>query len=109
MDGQTNLSPVSRDEFPRLLEIWEAAVRATHHFLTESDIDSIRPIVANDAFPAVQLACVRDAFGRILGFLGTADGKIEMLFVDPEYHRQGIGRRLIDYAVNQRGTRAVDV
>jgi putative acetyltransferase len=109
MSGEQHMSAVSTAEFPRILEIWEAAVRATHDFLTETDIDFFRPLVLNEAFPAVHLACVRDACDRILGFIGTTDGTIEMLFIDPAFHRRGIGRQLVNYAVNTRGCRAVDV
>jgi len=36
--------PVSDDEDARLLELWESAVRATHHFLSESDIQFFKPL-----------------------------------------------------------------
>ena len=70
-------------ELPTLVEIWEAAVRATHHFLPESDLQVIKPLLREQYFPTVQLTCARDESGRILGFLGTSEGIVEMLFVDP--------------------------
>lgn len=92
-----------------LVEIWEAAVRATHHFLPESDLLVIKPLLRGQYFPAVQLTCARNESGRILGFVGTAEGLVEMLFVDPACHGQGVGKRLLLYAIDELGATRVDV
>ncbi|WP_342375191.1 GNAT family N-acetyltransferase [Myxococcus stipitatus] len=105
MEHLAALSPADRQ---RLVEIWEAAVRATHHFLTEEDIQFFKPLVRDTYLDVVRLTCLRDDEGRISGFIGTADGKVEMLFVDPARHGRGIGRALLEHAVAQ-GARAVDV
>lgn len=99
------LSPADRQ---RLTEVWEAAVRATHHFLGEDDIQFFKPLVRDAYLDSVRLACLRDAQGRILGFVGTADDKVEMLFVDPACHGRGIGRALMAHAL-AGGARSVDV
>lgn len=96
-------------ELSTLVEIWEAAVRATHHFLPESDLQVIKPLLRGQYFPAVQLTCARNESGQILGFVGTAEGLVEMLFVDPAYHGQGVGKRLMLYAINELGATRVDV
>ena len=41
---------VRLDDMPRLAEVWEASVRATHDFLDEADIDQFRPIVRDELF-----------------------------------------------------------
>ncbi|MDH1262468.1 GNAT family N-acetyltransferase [Pseudomonas sp. GD03944] len=96
-------------DFPRMLDVWEAAVRATHDFLPESDIELIRPLLSSQYFPNLALTCVRDASGQVVGFLGGAEGKVEMLFVDPAAHGQGIGRALLHHAIEQDGAHQVDV
>ena len=58
-------------------------------------------------FPQVQLSCIRAEDGRVAGFLGYAEGKVEMLFVDPHVHGTGIGRTLLD--VGYRVTVVADV
>ncbi len=55
------------------------------------------------------MSCFKDSNGRILGFIGVADFKIEMLFVDPDYIGQKIGRKLIEYAIKNFGAFKVDV
>ena len=96
-------------ELPVLEEIWEAAVRATHHFLPETDLQVIKPLLRTQYYPAVQLTCARDESGRILGFLGTREGMVEMLFVDPVCHGQGVGTRLMRHAIDELGATRVDV
>ncbi|HYT45067.1 MAG TPA: GNAT family N-acetyltransferase, partial [Methylomirabilota bacterium] len=92
-----DISPVAPEDYPRVVEVWEASVRATHHFVAESDIEIFRPLVF-DELPHTDLACVRDGNGMVAGFIGIAEGKVEMLFIHPDYREQGIGRTLLSYA-----------
>lgn len=96
------------DDLGRVVDVWERAVRATHHFLTEADIEYFKPLVWQE-LADVHLDCVRDARGDVVGFMAVADDKIEALFVDPAWHRQGIGRRLVTYAVEDRAATRADV
>nr|WP_245678128.1 acetyltransferase [Chondromyces crocatus] len=103
------MTSVSVEEFDRLVEVWEAAVRATHHFLSEEDIAHFRPLVRNEFLQAVSLFAVRDARGVVTGFAGVANGKLEMLFVHPAHHGAGIGRCLVEHAIEAHEVVEVDV
>lgn len=106
---QDGVSAVGPDDFARVVEVWEASVRATHEFLTEADIEVIRPLV-RDGLPLVpHVLCVREHTGQVAGFIGVVDKKIEMLFVHPSWRGQGIGRRLLSYAVTRLGATELDV
>lgn len=99
---------VGEKEYPVLIDIWVSAVRATHHFLSEEDYQFYRkhiPIYFNH----VSLYAYKNGTGEIKGFIGVADGNIEMLFVENETRGSGIGKILLDYAVNDLDTRHVDV
>ncbi|MBO9612985.1 MAG: GNAT family N-acetyltransferase [Dyadobacter sp.] len=96
-------------DYPVLLEIWEAAVRATHHFLQEEHIQHFKPLILNQYFDAVDLFCIRDQAGRIVGFAGLSPETIEMLFIHPEYFGKRIGKKLMEYAIKERSIRKVDV
>ncbi|MFP6849158.1 MAG: GNAT family N-acetyltransferase [Pseudomonas sp.] len=96
-------------DLPRLLEVWEAAVRATHDFLEEHDIQLLKPLLIEQYFPQVALSCVRGKDGEVVGFLGYAEGNIEMLFVDPLHHATGVGSALLNHAVTHLGATQVDV
>lgn len=99
---------VTSDNYAELLVIWEDSVRATHNFLTEEDIESFKPMILEHAFPAVELRCVKES-DTILGFIGVSDTKVEMLFLRNSARGKGIGRALLDYAVNELGCDKVDV
>ncbi|RPD39882.1 GNAT family N-acetyltransferase [Chitinophaga barathri] len=103
------IQQVTTQDFPELTDVWEASVRATHHFLTEADIQYFRPLILEQYLYAVDLACVKDEAGKITGFIGVADGKIEMLFIHPAARGQGIGKALLQYAIIEKGATSVDV
>jgi putative acetyltransferase len=104
-----HLGAVDGTDRPRLLEVWEAAVRATHHFLAEEDIRFYRRMLGEQYFDLVRLTCLRDEQGRVQGFAGTAEDRLEMLFVDPTAHGRGFGKALLHHAIDHDGVRLVDV
>lgn len=109
MNLREGVTGVAREEHPAVVEVWEASVRATHHFLNESDIGFFKKLIGHGLLDKVRLDCVRDDTGRIVGFLGTSDTRIEMLFVDPAWHGKGVGRRLVQHARETYGADALDV
>ncbi|HEX6038325.1 GNAT family N-acetyltransferase [Longimicrobium sp.] len=106
---QPGIHPVVPADVPRLVEVWEASVRATHHFLSEADIQFFKPAVRDELVGALELACVRDGDGRLAGFVGVADGKVEALFIHPGLRGRGVGRTLLEHAVHALGATRVDV
>ncbi len=99
--------PTEKD-YAQLIEVWEASVRATHHFLTEDDISFFKPLILNSYFHQVDLYCM-SIDGSIAGFIGLSDQKIEMLFVHPHAMGKGIGKQLCRFAMDERNVTEVDV
>lgn len=97
------------DYYAEILDVWENSVRATHDFISEEDIEYFKPIIIEQAFPAVTLKCVKDSTGKILGFIGVHEPKVEMLFVLNEFRGKGIGKMLLEYAVGSLNAVYVDV
>lgn len=95
--------------FPDIVTVWEASVRATHHFLREEDIDFLKPLILDEFLYAVDVYIAKDTAGTIVGFLGVAASKIEMLFLHPDVRNQGLGSRFVRYAVDQLNVDKVDV
>ncbi|AFH61690.1 GNAT family N-acetyltransferase [Paenibacillus caseinilyticus] len=94
----------------QLVDIWYRAVRQTHAFLTEEDLEFYHGIVGGGALREVEIWVALRDHQVPAGFIGLDGTKIEMLFVDPEYHGQGIGSRLIRHAESIKGgTLQVDV
>lgn len=100
---------INKEEYPEVVNVWEASVRATHHFLKEEDIEYFKPIILNDYLNAVELRCVKNNKKRIIGFLGVAEKNLEMLFIHPNYRGKGVGKILLDYAINNLSVTKVDV
>ena len=104
-----NLNNISNKDMEEILDTWESSVRATHDFLSEEDIISIKPQVIEGAKYVSKLLCVRDNNGIIKAFMGIHDFKIEMLFVSNESRGNGIGKRLVEYAIEVLNVNYVDV
>lgn len=96
------------EDYPEIVEVWEASVRATHHFLNEDHILFFKPLIPQ-YLSSVQLYCVRNEQGRIDGFLGVAENSIEMLFLAPTSMGKGIGKKLIAFAIETLKANKVDV
>lgn len=91
-----------------LTTLWEASVRATHHFLTEEDIQKITPFVKKGLSDVETLVVAYDN-DRLVAFMGIDTDKIEMLLVSPDCLGKGIGKELAELGIAQYGVRYVDV
>jgi putative acetyltransferase len=105
---QAGVFPVQPDDYPRVVEVWESSVRATHHFVAESDIQIFKPMV-RDVLQHLNLVCVRDTDGEVVGFTAVTDGNVDMLFIHADWRGQGVGGRLLRHAIESMGARALDV
>ena len=100
---------IDKIEYNKVVAVWEASVRATHHFLKEEDIAYYKPLILNTYLDAVELRCCRDKDRKILGFLGVSDGNLEMLFIHPAHRGKKMGKALLEYAINHFNVTKVDV
>ena len=91
------------EERPDLFDIWLRSVRATHAFVTEADIEILRPKVVDYlASDASEFYVVCDEAGVVAGFMGMQGNEIEALFLAPEHLRRGLGSRLLEEARSMR-------
>lgn len=101
--------PATENLYDEFLDIWEASVRATHHFLKEEDLHYYKPRIRNEYFYAVALFYTKDTEGRPNGFLGIHKNSIEMLFIHPDVRRAGLGSSLVNFAITQKNCALVEV
>ena len=92
----------------QLLNVWEASVRASHHFLTEADIIRLTP-QAEGALQFIETLWVMQDGERPVGFMGVQERKIEMLFLHPDYFRRGLGKTFVERAFRELDVEYVDV
>ncbi|WP_310830354.1 acetyltransferase [Paenibacillus pedocola] len=95
--------PYQEDYHDKLMDIWYQAVCLTHTFLTEEDIKFYYEMLQNGALNQVEIWLALNENNEPSGFIGLDGKKIEMLFVHPQYHRTGVGSRLIHHAVKIKG------
>lgn len=91
-----------------LLKVWEESVLATHDFLTPGDFNDIRTAVPSINFNAFDVYCLLNG-SEVIGFLGVAEDKVEMLFLSPAFLGKGLGKKLLNFAIRELKADKVDV
>lgn len=93
-----------------LLSIWEASVRATHHFLAAADLDFFRALINdNQLFRQVAITTATNEAGEVIAFSGVSGNNLEMLFVHPDHIGKGAGKQLLMHALARQNITRVDV
>ncbi|PST83940.1 GNAT family N-acetyltransferase [Pedobacter yulinensis] len=103
----TQIFQATAHHHDEVLAIWESAVRATHHFLSETDIIFYRESLRS-ALPEMEVYCLADADG-ITGFVCAEEQMVHALFVRPEKAGQGVGTALMQFAIEEKKIFRVDV
>ena len=92
----------------RALEIWRAAVDATHDFLTPEDRVAIDKEVESFLPGAALLLSVTEANYPICLMI-ISRGQMDALFIDPHYRGIGAGRALVEHGLKLHSTMTTDV
>lgn len=92
----------------QILSVWEKSVLATHDFLNPTDFEEIKKFLQTFNFNDIEVYCLKQN-DEVIGFIGLAEQKIEMLFLSPEYIGKGLGRKLTDFAFLELKANKVDV
>jgi putative acetyltransferase len=102
------IQPYNDNYKEQIIAVWEKSVRATHTFLAHPDRVYYKKIISKMDFNAIQTFCLIDK-NTVLGFIGVAGRKIEMLFLSPDIMKRGYGKMLVQYAVEKLDANRVDV
>lgn len=92
----------------QILNVWEKSVLVTHSFLSLIDFEEIKKLVQTFNFNNFEVYCLKQK-DEVVGFIGLAERKIEMLFLSPDYIGKGLGRKLTDFAFSELKADKVDV
>ncbi|WET50231.1 GNAT family N-acetyltransferase [Chryseobacterium indologenes] len=98
---------INEKDHPQLMKIWESSVLNTHDFLKEEDFYYYKKEIPG-YFGYVTLLGFEEN-GILVGFMGIAEGNLEMLFIHNDHRGKGIGRKLIQYGINHLKVKKVDV
>ena len=91
-----------------LLEVWYSASQVAHPFLDEAFFEQERHDIAALYLPKAE-TWVYEVDGAVVGFISLIGNEVGGIFVDPQYHGQGIGRALMDKAQSIRDVLELDV
>ena len=98
-----------RNDMPlaALLDVWESSVRATHHFLSDAEVKQIKEYVPQALSGVEHLVVAENEQGSPIAFMGAENGRLEMLFIAPAERGKGIGKTILQYAIEHYGVREV--
>ena len=95
-------------EHDALISVWESSVKATHDFLHEDDFIFYKELMPS-FWGSVVLHCLKNDNSQIVAFMGTAEDRLEMLFVHADEIGKGSGKKLVQYALQNLHVKKVDV
>lgn len=96
------------EDYPRIMEIWESAVKATHDFLAEEDFNYFKEVIPRDYLPNLEVYIITGN-EKAEGFASVAEGNLEMFFIHNDTRGKGYGRMLYEFMKEQTGLTRVDV
>lgn len=85
----------------QLVEVWESSVKATHLFLSDTEIENIKKFVPQAIEQVMHFIIVENEEQLPVAFMGIEDEKLEMLFVSPSERGKGIGKQLIQHGIEK--------
>lgn len=104
-----NINKPSTLLIEQLLSIWEKSVKATHKFLSDTEIKNIKQYVPEGLRNVSHLIIITDDEDSPIAFMGIENKLIEMLFVSPEQRGKGLGTKLINYGIKNYSIDKVNV
>lgn len=106
MEHQIRLA--AQDDYPDIMEIWESAVKATHHFLSEEDFNYFKEVIPRDYLPHLEVYLITEN-NKVKGFASASAGNLEMLFIHDEMRGKGFGKKLYLFMKETARITKVDV
>lgn len=103
-----NIKRATPQDYPRIMEIWESAVLATHDFLKKEDFELFKQLIPSEFLPQLQVF-VLEQDRQIDAFFSVSDDNLEMLFVHDEARGKGLGTQAVTYVVEILKILKVDV
>ena len=96
-----------------VVTIWRSASELAHPFLSSEFLDTEEGNVRN-VYPKFAEIWVKEIETpetgiKVIGFIALIGNEVGAIFLNPDHHGQGIGRALMDTAINIKGDVTVDV
>jgi putative acetyltransferase len=96
------------NDLDAVMSAWENASKVGHPFLTAEFLDLERQIIPKEYMPNAD-TWVAEYNGKVIGFISLNGNEVGAIFVQPEFHGLGAGRKLMDKAQELHGDLEVEV
>ncbi|MEH6648630.1 MAG: GNAT family N-acetyltransferase [Motiliproteus sp.] len=97
-----------KQDLADLMSAWENASALAHPFLTAEFQDKVRQDIPSLYLPNAD-TWVAEVNGVVVGFVALLGNNVGALFVEPPFHRKGVGKALMDKAQAIHGDLEVEV
>ncbi|PSN20628.1 GNAT family N-acetyltransferase [filamentous cyanobacterium CCP5] len=102
------IRPYQETDQTALLDVWYRAAMIAHHFLPADHFVQERAAIAAQYLPVAE-TWVYERQGKVVGFISLLEQTVGGFFVDPDMQGKGVGRSLMNHAVQLRGKLDVEV
>lgn len=96
------------DDCGAVIDVWARASAVAHPFLRPEFLEQERQNIRELYMPNAE-TWVWESDGQVVGYVALLGKEIGGLFVDPDFHRGGIGRGLVEWARDLHGDLEVEV
>ncbi len=93
----TDIRPYRDSDLTELLSVWKSASHLAHPFLSKSFIEKEKHNIPNVYLPHADTWVLTEC-GRVVGFIALIGNEVGALFVAPDYHKKGFGKKLMNKA-----------
>lgn len=100
-----------RDEnlINEILNVYEKSIEHLKTEMPKEDMDEIRNNTETMIKNVENLIIVKNNDENIIGFMGCENENLEMLYLHPDYKNQGLGKELINIAINNHNVNKAHV
>lgn len=95
-------------DLKELLDAWYTASKKAHDFLGEEFFNFERKNIESTYLPLAE-TWVYEIDGKVIGFIALIENEVGGIFVHSDYHGQGVGRSLMNYAASIRNGLVLNV
>ena len=102
------IRPYTATDKHAVLSIWRETSELAHPFLTTEQLDQAETMI-RDQFMDMAETYIAELDGEPVGFVALIGNQVGGLFLRPRLHGRGIGKALMDRAVQAKGPLSLEV
>lgn len=102
------IRPFNSSDTDAVMQAWHKASALAHPFLSDDLIAKADALIRNTFLPMADTSVIEQE-GQVVGFIALLGHQVGGLFLDPAYHRCGLGKALMDHAAQNHPVLELEV